>query len=641
MMNKTKSPAQKLAKYLIALPLALLLVAGNSVYAQNQKGDEIFTEVEKFPEFPGGNSALMKFLADGIKYPVIAQENSEQGRVVTNFVVEKDGNISNIRVIKGVTAALDAEAVRLLNSMPDWQPGEHRNKPARVRFTLPIVFRLQGENVGQSKSPATPTSPFANEKGKMLDELVVTGYASTKRASIPSTQEYAESNGDEVFMVVENQPQYPGGNAAMNRFISDNLQYPKIAQENGIQGRVITQFLIEKDGSLSDIRVMRGVDPSIDQEAVRLIASMPNWIPGTQRGNKVRVRYTLPITFRLSDDNATPSGYAHTKEQQKNTAQSTADEEIFIVVEEQPEFPGGTSAMMSFISENINYPKIAYENGIQGRVITNFIVGSDGSISDVQIMRGVDPALDKEAVRVIGSMPAWKPGKQRGQAVNVRYTLPVVFRLNNKEPKVIVDELRTNEGTMTVQAQAQQSLSFPGGNDAYMRFLSESVRYPVIAQENKNQGLVNASFKIDHNGNVTDAKIESGEHALLNNEALRVIKELPRWTPDESILISGKITDENSQPLRGASIIIKGSSTGTISDSNGNFKLKVPAKEGALSVSFVGFKSTEVPLANIKTQAGMLEMKLPIVFRLQGDKTEPYKGPTPRNAIVVVGYAND
>jgi protein TonB len=104
-------------------------------------------------------------------------------------------------------------------------------------------------------------------------------------------------------------------------------------------------------------------------------------------------------------------------------------EEIFVVVEEQPEFPGGNTAMMKFLSNNIKYPVIAQENGIQGRVITNFVVERDGSITDVQVVRGVDPSLDKEAIRVIQSMPKWKAGKQRGSAVRVRFTLPVVFRL--------------------------------------------------------------------------------------------------------------------------------------------------------------------------------------------------------------------
>jgi protein TonB len=105
------------------------------------------------------------------------------------------------------------------------------------------------------------------------------------------------------------------------------------------------------------------------------------------------------------------------------------EEEIFVVVENQPEFPGGQAAMMKFLSENIKYPVIAQENGIQGRVICNFVVERDGSITDVQVVRGVDPSLDKEAVRVIQSMPRWKPGMQRGKPVRVRFTLPVVFRL--------------------------------------------------------------------------------------------------------------------------------------------------------------------------------------------------------------------
>lgn len=111
--------------------------------------------------------------------------------------------------------------------------------------------------------------------------------------------------------------------------------------------------------------------------------------------------------------------------------QEEVTDEIFVVVENQPEFPGGNTAMMKFLGDNIKYPVIAQENGIQGRVICNFVVEKDGSITDVQVVRGVDPSLDREAMRVIQQMPRWKAGKQRGQAVRVRFTLPVVFRLQN------------------------------------------------------------------------------------------------------------------------------------------------------------------------------------------------------------------
>lgn len=105
------------------------------------------------------------------------------------------------------------------------------------------------------------------------------------------------------------------------------------------------------------------------------------------------------------------------------------EEEIFMVVEQMPEFPGGMAELMKFLSKNIKYPTIAQENGIQGRVIVQFVVNQDGSIVDPVVMRSVDPYLDKEALRVISTMPKWKPGMQRGKAVRVKYTVPVTFRL--------------------------------------------------------------------------------------------------------------------------------------------------------------------------------------------------------------------
>ena len=106
------------------------------------------------------------------------------------------------------------------------------------------------------------------------------------------------------------------------------------------------------------------------------------------------------------------------------------EEVVFVVVESMPEFPGGQQALFKYLSENVKYPVIAQENGIQGRVICQFVVNKDGSIVDVEVVRsGGDASLDKEAVRVIKTMPKWKPGKQRGKAVRVKYTVPVNFKL--------------------------------------------------------------------------------------------------------------------------------------------------------------------------------------------------------------------
>ncbi|WP_439182833.1 energy transducer TonB [Carboxylicivirga taeanensis] len=105
------------------------------------------------------------------------------------------------------------------------------------------------------------------------------------------------------------------------------------------------------------------------------------------------------------------------------------DAPVFFIVEDMPEFPGGEEALRKYIAQSVKYPVIAQENGIQGRVYVSFVVNTKGKVTDVKIARGVDPNLDKEAIRVVQAMPAWKPGKQRGKAVKVSYTVPINFVL--------------------------------------------------------------------------------------------------------------------------------------------------------------------------------------------------------------------
>lgn len=116
---------------------------------------------------------------------------------------------------------------------------------------------------------------------------------------VSKTEETPEFEESKVFDVVEKMPQFPGGQAALLEYLAKNIQIPVDAEENGVQGRVICTFVVERDGSLGDIRVVKSVEPSLDQEAVRVIKSMPKWTPGKQNGSYVRVKYTVPVTFRL------------------------------------------------------------------------------------------------------------------------------------------------------------------------------------------------------------------------------------------------------------------------------------------------------------------------------------------------------
>lgn len=172
--------------------------------------DLVFTVVEVMPEFPGGQGALLQFLAKSIKYPVIAQQNGIQGRVTCSFVVGKDGVIRNIEVIRGVDPSLDLEAARVISMMPKWKPGMQKGKEVSVKYTVPVTFRLQG------KEDNKPTPLPAGEGD---NEITVVGYGEQKSA---------DTSG-QVFAIVEKMPQFPGGEKAINEFISKTLQYPVIA----------------------------------------------------------------------------------------------------------------------------------------------------------------------------------------------------------------------------------------------------------------------------------------------------------------------------------------------------------------------------------------------------------------------------
>lgn len=216
---------------------------------------------------------------------------------------------------------------------------------------------------------------------------------------------------EQVFTVVEKMPSFPGGDAELLKYIATNIKYPKESQDNGEQGRVICSFIVGRDGSVNNPEVLRGVTPLLNEEAVRVINTMPRWNPGMQRGKAVAVKYTVPITFRLK------------------SPVEEAKEETLTVVDVMPQYPGGDRELLKFIAQSIKYPTDAQEAGVQGRVICSFVVDKKGNIVEPKIIRGIDPSLDAEALRVIGMMPRWTPGRQDGKAVRVLYTVPITFRL--------------------------------------------------------------------------------------------------------------------------------------------------------------------------------------------------------------------
>ncbi len=245
-------------------------------------------------------------------------------------------------------------------------------------------------------------------QGRESQEVLAADMTNNTHLSLSSK---SREMNEQVFTVVEKMPSFPGGDAELLKYIATNIKYPKESQDNGEQGRVICSFIVGRDGSVNNPEVLRGVTPLLNEEAVRVINTMPRWNPGMQRGKAVAVKYTVPITFRLK------------------SPVEEAKEETLTVVDVMPQYPGGDRELLKFIAQSIKYPTDAQEAEVQGRVICSFVVDKKGNIVEPKIIRGIDPSLDAEALRVIGMMPRWTPGRQDGKAVRVLYTVPITFRL--------------------------------------------------------------------------------------------------------------------------------------------------------------------------------------------------------------------
>jgi TonB family protein len=170
----------------------------------------------------------------------------------------------------------------------------------------------------------SPLTILLDDAVQNLDEMTVVGYASNgvgapssdsdkKVVAVVDIPKVKETPQEKViFQVVEEMPEFPGGMAEAMKFLAKNIKYPVAAQQAKIEGRVIVQFVIERDGSVSDVKVMRGVNPELDAEAIRVVSMMPKWIPGKQRGKAVAVKYTMPIMFRLQTPEPKKEEMPHT-----------------------------------------------------------------------------------------------------------------------------------------------------------------------------------------------------------------------------------------------------------------------------------------------------------------------------------------
>ncbi len=215
-------------------------------------------------EFPGGQQELSRWIDRHTQIPSQLQESGVVGEVVTALRIESDGHVSGYRILKGLEGC-NNEARRLINTMPQW-------KPAGIPGKGPVA------------SIVTVTIPFM--------ALTVVG----------ETGAMPDDDMADVFVTVDEDPQFPGGMDALYKWLAEHIEYPQQAKENGIEGKVYVTFVVEKDGSITKPLLLRDIGGGCGQEVVRVVKMMPRWIPGMHHGEAVRVQFNIPVKFTLPDE---------------------------------------------------------------------------------------------------------------------------------------------------------------------------------------------------------------------------------------------------------------------------------------------------------------------------------------------------
>ncbi|WP_373493814.1 TonB family protein [Aquiflexum sp.] len=305
------------------------------------------------------------------------------GVIEIEFVVSKEGEVQNPIIKRSYGGGVDKQILEVVlkESQNKWKAARFNEKPVDMVLTASFAF------YGSAMS-STDSHRFFN---------------SSPTPALNSNFEITENT---VFDVVEKAPEFEGGIEAWNEWIKSNIQYPKTAKQMGVEGTVYVVFVINKDGTIDQPEILRGIGAGCDEEVLRLISKSPDWIPGQHRGQKVNVRMRLPVRFKLPSDQFVSESLSD-----GNPAKAS-------------------EAFNKHMSINLKYPLEAQNNKEFGTVFTRVHLDENGKIKSYSITKGVSPILDDEVFRVLENAPNWKVnGKENSYIVN----FPVTFRIGGQQ----------------------------------------------------------------------------------------------------------------------------------------------------------------------------------------------------------------
>lgn len=361
--------------------------------------------------------------------------SGSDGRFVLSNVQDNAFLVLNCRGYASITVKADYKSEMTIkmskdNSLPD---SKYVSTPAEGTSQKPLTV-LDGEISNQ------PTSELISKLGNEFGTVVV---LKGKEA----TDKYGEAgkNGvEEVYsrkiateqglkfpfrrISPDEYPTFQGENfTTFNDWVIRQLKYPAEATSKGIHGRITVSYSVDADGSVTDVKLQGKSDPIIADAVIKAVQSSPKWEPALKEEARVPFTQMVSLKFELPD--------------------KISQDDVFVMAEKMPMYPGGDSELLKYISMNTTYPESAKAEQIEGRVIVRFIVNTSGNAEDASVLKGVHPLLDNEAIRVVSMLTGFEPGMQGGKPVNVWYMVPITFRLPYSAEKIMESlKIRSQDG---------------------------------------------------------------------------------------------------------------------------------------------------------------------------------------------------
>jgi TonB family protein len=405
MLTKNRSSRWVLGRYLLALPVVIGLVV---LVAARSADPEALT------------------------FGQPAEELTVKGRITTS-----DG--------KG----LPGVAIVIANSNSGTTTDMEGNYLIKVMRGKQLVFSFVGFKTQVIDATQNEQNVIMQTEPKELGEVVVAAYGSepSKGEAASGQEESKLTKNGEIFTVVEQNPEFPGGLSELGRYLGRNIRYPAPARRANVEGKVFVLFVVSKDGDIRSPKITKGIGFGCDEEALRVVLGMPRWIPGKQNGKEVNVEYSLPIKFVL---------------EKQSSVSSNGDK--------SPEFLGGIAALNQYFATNLKYPTAAARAHVEGIVLVGFTVTKEGAIKDIVIDKGIGFGCDAEAIKLIMKMPNWTPATQKGEPVDAKYNLPISFVLEKaievKKEAFSIERMNDTKVEMKV-GDKKESMLLNGGVRIY------------------------------------------------------------------------------------------------------------------------------------------------------------------------------